>query len=195
MFSYITASFVCTLTQVRALYIDSRLLPTTTNIVGGTSFALPMLSPYTRQHDAHIRRWHQHLRLEQHLAHEAAECEWWHSFREQQEALAELQRIKHCFAHEELRRCQAEKALEEDRRQADALFFCLELTPALRELLLFNFTNLKLIFRFGGETALNHYGKFLSQEERNKLTHSLNGNGSIFVTRAAPIYPSAPRSI
>ncbi|KAF8628805.1 hypothetical protein AX17_005915 [Amanita inopinata Kibby_2008] len=171
--------------QVWALYLDSRLLSTTTNIVGGTSFALPTLSPFTRQHDAHIQRWHQHLRLEQHLAHEAAECEWWRSFQEQQEALAKLQKIKHCFTCEELYHRQLEKALEEDRWQADALFFCLESTPALCEPLLLNFTNISLVFQFGGETTLNHYGKFLSQEERNKLTHSLNGNGSILANLSA----------
>ncbi|KAF8623903.1 hypothetical protein AX17_007261 [Amanita inopinata Kibby_2008] len=93
--------------------------------------------------------------------------------------------VKHRFAREELLRRQAKKALEEDRRQADALLFCLESTPALREPLLFNFSNLSLVFRFGGETALNHYGKFLSQEERNKLTHSLNGNGSILANLLA----------
>ncbi|KAF8630176.1 hypothetical protein AX17_005473 [Amanita inopinata Kibby_2008] len=185
MFTYITAGIACTLAQAQALYFDSCLLSTTTNVVGGTSFTPPMLSPFTHQHDAHIRHWHQHLCLEQHLAHEATEHEWWHSFREQQEALVELQQIKHCFAREELHCRQVEKALEEDRRQADTLFFCLESTPALREPLLFNFTNLELVFRFGGETALNHYGKFLSQEERNKLTHSLNGNGSILANLTA----------
>ncbi|KAF8625107.1 hypothetical protein AX17_006930 [Amanita inopinata Kibby_2008] len=96
-----------------------------------------------------------------------------------------MAQVKHHFAREELLHHQAKKALEEDWRQADALLFCLELTPALCKPLLLNFSNLQLVFRFSGETALNHYGKFLSQEERNKLMHSLNGNGSILANLSA----------
>ena len=44
------------------------------------------------------------------------------------------------------------------------------------EVLLNTWTNIEILWMEGGEAALNHFGKVLSAEERNRLQHVSNGN-------------------
>ncbi|KAF8629560.1 hypothetical protein AX17_005624 [Amanita inopinata Kibby_2008] len=55
--------------------------------------------------------------------------------------------------------------------------YCLEVAPEFREVLFDTWTNVVLVYKYGGEAGLRHYGHFLSNKERNKLQHALNGNG------------------
>jgi hypothetical protein len=68
--------------------------------------------------------------------------------------------------------------LETEQRELETLEQLLEELEegTVREALLNTWSNVFMIWRKGGEVALNHHGKVLSILERNRLQHVLNGN-------------------
>ncbi|KAF8629926.1 hypothetical protein AX17_005547 [Amanita inopinata Kibby_2008] len=54
--------------------------------------------------------------------------------------------------------------------------YCLEVAPEFREVLFDTWTNVLLVYKYGGEAGLRHYRHFLSNKEHNKLQHALNSN-------------------
>ena len=89
-------------------------------------------------------------------------------FREEQQQL--LQNNK-----ETARRVVMEKQEQREYKTLVGLLETLEEGPVHRALVN-TWLNVEAIWRMDGETALNHHGKVLTAEERNRLQHAANGN-------------------
>ena len=89
-------------------------------------------------------------------------------FREEQQRL--LQNDK-----ETARQVVMEKREQREYKTLVGLLETLEEGPVQRALVN-TWLNVKKIWRIDGEAALNHHGKVLTAEERNRLQHTANGN-------------------
>ena len=89
-------------------------------------------------------------------------------FREEQRRL--LQNDK-----ETARQAVIEKQEQQEYETLIGLLETLEEGP-VRRALINTWSNVEIIWRMDGETALNHHGKVLTAEERNQLQHAANGN-------------------
>ena len=67
---------------------------------------------------------------------------------------------------------------KQGRREYETLVELLETLEEgpVRRVLMNTWSNVEMIWRMDGETALNHHGKVLTAEERNRLQHTANGN-------------------
>ena len=68
-----------------------------------------------------------------------------------------------------------EKREQQEYKTLIGLLETLEEGP-VRQALMNTWSNIEMIWRMDGETALNHHGKVLTAEERNRLQHAANGN-------------------
>ena len=68
-----------------------------------------------------------------------------------------------------------EKREQQEYETLTGLLEMLEEGP-VRQALINTWSNIEMIWRTDGETALNHHGKVLTAEERNRLQHVTNGN-------------------
>ena len=89
-------------------------------------------------------------------------------FREEQQQL--LQNGK-----ETARRAVIEKWEQREYKTLTGLLETLEEGPVC-QVLINTWSNIEMIWRTDGEMALNHHGKVLTTEERNRLQHAANGN-------------------
>ena len=90
------------------------------------------------------------------------------AFREEQQRLLQNDR-------ETTRRAVIEKREQQEYETLVGLLETLEEGP-VRRALINTWSNVEIICRTDGETALNHHGKVLTAEERNRLQHAANGN-------------------
>ena len=89
-------------------------------------------------------------------------------FREEQRRLLQNDR-------ETARRVVIEKREQREYKTLIGLLETLEEGP-VRRALMNTWSNIVMIWKMNGETALNHHGKVLTVEERNRLQHATNGN-------------------
>ena len=89
-------------------------------------------------------------------------------FREEQQRLLQNDR-------ETARRAVIEKREQQEYETLIGLLETLEEGP-VRRALMNTWSNIQMIWKMDGETALNHHGKVLTAEERNRLQHATNGN-------------------
>ena len=89
-------------------------------------------------------------------------------FREEQRRLLQNDR-------ETAHRAVIEKQEQREYETLVGLLETLEEGP-VRRALINTWSNIEMIWRMDGETALNHHGKVLTVEERNRLQHATNGN-------------------
>ena len=89
-------------------------------------------------------------------------------FREEQRRLLQNDR-------ETARRVVIEKREQREYKTLIGLLETLEEGP-VRRALMNTWSNIEMIWKMDRETALNHHGKVLTVEERNRLQHATNGN-------------------
>ena len=87
----------------------------------------------------------------------------------------EAQRVALETRREEARRVKVLEARKQETKTLIKLLETLE-EDRVHEALLNTWTNIEILWEEGSEAALNHHGKVLSAEERNRLQHALNGN-------------------
>ena len=65
-----------------------------------------------------------------------------------------------------------------EQREYETLIGLLDILEEgpIRRTLINTWSNIEMIWKKDGETALNHHGKVLTAEERNRLQHAANGN-------------------
>ena len=76
---------------------------------------------------------------------------------------------------ETARRAVIEKREQQEYETLVGLLETLEEGP-VRRALINTWSNIEMIWKMDGETTLNHHGKVLTAEERNRLQHTANGN-------------------
>ena len=67
---------------------------------------------------------------------------------------------------------------KQERQEYETLVGLLEILEEgpVRQALITTWSNIEMIWKTDGEIALNHHGKVLMAEERNRLQHATNGN-------------------
>jgi hypothetical protein len=118
--------------------------------------------------------------------------EWMMSQKEQLEAQEALQQQRREEALE------AKRRTEEERQwwTLHLLLSRLDRDDPVYQALLNTWSNIVLIAKFMGIEALKHFGKVLTAEENNRLTHALTGNGRTtkeYGSRIAPYGPYTPQ--
>lgn len=98
------------------------------------------------------------------------EYDTWHTQMEVQAALNQQWR------EEALKKRHQDKE-EHDAWMLHLVFSQLEWDDPVYKVLAKTWSNVVLIIKYMGRSALKHYGMLLTVEENNCLTHALNGNG------------------
>ena len=169
MFRYIVPRIELMLQEVGAVYqVDWARSSQRKNTI------TPIYDTLVAQRDNHVKAW---LRWKKEQE------------RKQREHLRDLQRQDDLdammFREEQQRLLQNDKETanravieKRERREYETLVELLETIEEgpVRRALMNTWSNVEMIWRMDGETALNHHGKVLTAEERNQLQHAANRN-------------------
>ena len=134
----------------------------------------PIYDSLVAQRDNHVRAWlqwkkEQEKKRREHLRDLQRQDDLdAMMFREEQRRLLQNDR-------ETARRAVIEKQEQREYETLIGLLETLEEGPVCRALIN-TWSNVERIWRTDGEMALNHHGKVLTVEERNRLQHAANGN-------------------
>ena len=176
MFSFIVPNVQLTLREVSAIYQIAweRSTRVKVQIAPIDKEIKPISSALVAQCDNHVKIWFR-WKKEQARAHRLRLQEL--QRQDDLETAAMRKRVQE-IQHEIRDKRKRAKALQIKDQEHATLIELLDVIGEgqVRNALLNTWSNIEMIWERDGEEALNHHGRVLMMEERNRLQHSSNGN-------------------